>query len=187
MLSFAEFSRATYGAWRLALLDADGLRYFDDTIGAYWQSFQAAVILAPAYAILVALRLSANPTEAGVMQVFLVEVIAYVINWTALPLVMIYVCDKMGRYDRYLRFVVAHNWSAVIQMAVFLAAMMLARGVLGSGLGAMLNFTAVIAILAYQWFVARTALGIDGLPAAAIVGLDLVISIVLNSVTGRFV
>lgn len=187
MLSFAEFSRAIYGAWRLARFDADGLKYFNDTTEAYWQSFQAAVILVPAYAILVVLRLMANPTEAGLMQVVLVELIAYVINWTAFPLVMIYVCEKTGHFDRYLRFIVAHNWSTVIQMTVFLTAMILARGVLGPGLGAMLNISAVMAVLVYQWFVTRTALGIDGLPAAAIIGLDLMISIVLNAVSGRFV
>ncbi len=187
MLSLAEFSRATYGAWRLALMDASGLSHFDDTIEACWRSFQAAAILAPAYAILVAIRLAATETEAGLLQIFLVEAIAYTINWVAFPLLMIYVCDHFGWRDRYLRYITVHNWSAVIQIAVFLAAMILARGILGAGMGTILVIGASFAILFYQWFIARTALAVSGMAAAAVVGLDLAVSIVLNAVTGRFI
>ncbi len=186
MLSLAEFSRAAYGAWRLALMDADGLKQFDDTVEAYWQSFQAAVILAPAYAVIAAIRLSAIETEAGLMQIILVEAIAYTINWIAFPLAMVYVCDRIGCFDRYLLYITAHNWSAVIQIAVFLGAMILASGVFGAGVGMVLVVGASLAILFYQWFVARTALAVSGMTAAVIVGLNLMISVVLNAVTGRF-
>ncbi len=185
MLRFAEFSRAVYGAWRLALMDADGLRHFDDTPKAYWQSFQAAVALIPAYAVLAAFRLAATETAAGPVQIVLVEAIAYTINWVAFPLAMIHVCDRIGRFDRYFRYIVAHNWSAVIQVAVFLVAMILAKGMLGAGTGTLLMIGASLAILFYQWFIARTALTVSGRAAAAIVGLDLAISIVLNAVSSR--
>ena len=187
MLSLAKISRAIYGVWRLALLDADGLKHFDDTIEAYWQSFQAAMVAAPAYAILVAIRLAVTETEAGLLQIVLAEAISYTINWVAFPLAMIHVCDRIGCFDRYVRYIIAHNWSAVIQIAVFLRAMILARGILGAGAGTMLLIAASLAILFYQWFVARTALAVNGGVAAAIVGLDLVISIVLNAVNGRFI
>ena len=187
MLSLAEFSRATYGAWRLALMDADGLRYFDDTLEAYWRSFQAAVILIPAYAILAATRLTAIETEAGLMRIILVEAIAYTINWVAFPLAMIHVCRRIQRFDRYLRYITAHNWSAVIQVTVFLIAMTLATGVFGAGPGTVMIVGASLAILFYQWFIARAALSVGGMAAAAIVGLDLAISVVLNAVTGRLI
>ena len=111
MVSTAEIARAVYGAWRLALLDRKGLDCFDSTIEAYWKSFNAAVIVAPAYALLLALRLAEVDTRAGFLPLAIVETLAYIIGWVAFPLIMIYVCDRIGRFDRYLRYIVAHNWS----------------------------------------------------------------------------
>ena len=185
MVTGAEFSRAAYGAWRLALLDRRGLDCFDDTVEAYWKSFNAAVIVAPAYALLLILRLYEIEARAGLFTIAIVETLAYVIGWVAFPLIMIYVCDRIGRSDRYLRYIVAHNWSNVIQVAVFFAVTILSKGILGGGLE-VLGFAATAAILFYQWFIARTALEVSGGAAASIVGLDLVISILINLVTNRF-
>lgn len=180
-----ELARAAYGAWRLALFDARGLDCFDGTAAAYWRSFQAAVVLAPAYAVLVSYRLARMPAQPDLWTFVLVEVIAYTINWVAFPLAMVYVCDRIGRPDRYLRYVAAHNWSVIVQLAALLAATT-AAALLGPGAGALLNFAAMTAILAYQWFIARTALAVAGRTAAMIVGLDLAIGIVLSVVAGRF-
>ena len=185
MVTGAEFARAAYGAWRLALLDRRGLDCFDDTVEAYWKSFNAAAIVAPAYALLLILRLYEIEARAGFFTIAVVETIAYVIGWVAFPLIMIYVCDRIGRSDRYLRYIVAHNWSNVIQVAVFFAVTILSKGILGGGLE-VLGFAATAAILFYQWFIARTALEVSGGAAASIVGLDLVISILINLVTNRF-
>ncbi len=189
MVTGAEFARAAYGAWRLALLDRRGLDYFDDTVEAYWKSFNAAAIVAPAYALLLILGLSENEALAGrftIAIIAIVETLAYVIGWVAFPLIMIYVCDRIGRFDRYWRYIVAHNWSNVIQVAVFLAATILSKGILGGGFSLFLGFAATVAILFYRWFIARTALEVSGGAAAAIVGLDLMISLVINLVTTRF-
>ena len=186
MVTGAEFSRAAYGAWRLALLDRRGLDCFDDTVEAYWKSFNAAAIVAPAYALLLILRLYEIEARAGLFTIAIVETLAYVIGWVAFPLIMIYVCDRIGRFDRYWRYIVAHNWSNVIQVAVFFAATILSKGMLGGGYSVALGFAATVAILFYRWFIARTALEVSGGAAAAIVGLDLMISLVINLVTSRF-
>lgn len=181
-----ELARAAYGAWRLALFDPRGLDCFDNTVAAYWRSFQAAVVLIPAYAVLVSFRLARMPAEPDLAQFVLVEAIAYVINWTAFPLAMAYVCDRIGRSDRYLRYVAAHNWSVIVQIAALLGAMAVSAAFLGPGSGALLNFAAMAAVLVYQWFIARTALAVAGRAAAMIVGLDLAIGILLSAVAGRF-
>ena len=186
MVSGTEFMRAVYGAWRLALLDRKGLDCFDATIEAYWKSFNAAVIVAPAYALLLIIRLGEVDARAGPVAVIAVEILAYVIGWVAFPLIMIYVCDRIGRFDRYLRYIVAHNWSNVIQIALFLAVTLISKGFLGGAHSVLLGLAATAAILFYQWFIARTALDITGGGAAAIVGLDLIISILINLVTNRF-
>ena len=186
MVNGAEFMRAVYGAWRLALLDRKGLNCFDSTVEAYWKSFNAAVIVAPAYALLLIIRLYEVDARAGLPAIIAVETLAYIIGWVAFPLIMIYVCDRIGRFDRYLRYIAAHNWSNVIQVALFLAVTVISKVFLGGAYAVLLGFAATAAILFYQWFIARTALDIPGLGAAAIVGLDLVISILINLVTNRF-
>lgn len=186
MVSAAEFIRAVYGALRLALLDRKGLDCFEDTIEAYWKSFGAAAILAPAYALLLFVRLLETDVKAGWFTIAVVETLAYIVSWVAFPLIMIYVCDRIGRFDRYLRYIVAHNWSNVIQVAVFLGVTIVSTAFLGGGHSAFLGLAATVAILFYQWFIARAALEITGRGAAAIVGLHLVISILINLVTNRF-
>ena len=185
MVTGAEFARAVYGAWRLALLDRTGLDHFDSTIEAYWKSFNAAVIVAPAYALLLVLRLSGVDARAGPVTIVAVETLAYIVGWVAFPLLMVYVCDRIGRFDRYLHYIVAHNWSNVIQVALFLVVTVIAQGFLGGGYAVLLGLAATAAILLYQWFIARTALDVSGGAAAAIVGLDLVISVVINLVSNR--
>ncbi len=185
MVTAAEFARAVYGAWRLALLDRNGLDHFDATTEAYWKSFNAAVIVAPAYALLLILRLGETGTTAGVGTIAIVETLAYIIGWVAFPLIMIYVCDRLDRFDRYMRYIVAHNWSSVIQVAVFLTVTVLSKGVLGGGAAVLLGLAGTAAILFYQWFIARAALEIRGGRAAAIVGLDVAISIIINMATNR--
>ncbi len=186
MVTGGELMRAVYGAWRLALLDRKGLDCFDSTIEAYWKSFNAAVIVAPAYAFLLILRLTEFEARAGWFAVIAVETLAYIIGWVAFPLIMIYVCDRIGRFDRYLRYIVAHNWSNVIQVGLFLVVTIVSKGLLGGAHSVLLGLAATAAILFYQWFIARTALEITGGGAAAIVGLDLMISVLINLVSNRF-
>ncbi len=186
-MSPAELARAASGAGRLAMLDKNGLDCFDNSVEAFWRSFQAALFLAPAYMLLFLLRPAVGPTEANLVQVVLVQAISYGIGWVAFPLAMIPVCDTMGRFDRYFRFIVAHNWSGIVKMSVFLGAAILSRGLLGPGLGAVLDLMAIVATLIYQWFVTRTALAISRRAAIAIVGLDLAITLSIYVVAGRFV
>ena len=51
-----ETARALYGAYRFARLDSSGIRYFRNTRGAFWRSFNAAFIIAPFYTVLLLMR-----------------------------------------------------------------------------------------------------------------------------------
>lgn len=186
MITAAEVARATYGAWRLARLDSGGLRFFGDTPEAFWRSFYAALVVVPGFAILVLLRLSENTVDSGAGRIFLVQSISYVIDWVAFPLVMIGVADRMGKFDRYRQYIVAHNWAAVIQMALFLAmTVVVYSGIAGRGLSVLVSLVTTLAILFYQWFIARVGLGVGALAAAGIVFIDLLISLILNGFTTR--
>jgi hypothetical protein len=53
--------------------------------------------------------------------------------------------------------------------------------------GNLLTVAVTIAVLVYQWFVTRSALAINGLPAGLLVALDLAISVVIVRVTDAMV
>ena len=46
----------------------------------------------------------------------------------------------------------------------------------------LLNLIAMVAVLGYQWFIARTALGITALAAVGLVFLDFVIGLLINTI-----
>lgn len=158
MLNLRDLSAGVYGAWRMAWADASGLAHFDDSERGFWLSFWAAAIALPAYALVVALNI-ATPDGSGPpidgLRLLLVETIAYVIGWTAFPLAMISVADKLGRAQFYSRYIVANNWGGLLEMTAFLPAVAAAQA-----FDALTVLPALVAIamFAYQWFIARTAL-----------------------------
>jgi len=180
-----------YGAYRLARLDPRGMSYLDRSIEGFWRSFFAAVVAAPAFVLLVVLETIAASTpeaETDWARVVLVEGIAYAIGWVAFPLAMFYVAEAIGRGGAYVGFVVAYNWAAVLQTAAYLlVAALTSGGALPPPLGDLLSLALILAILAYQWFIARTALNLGAHGAIGIVALDVVISLIITGVARAMV
>lgn len=176
MISHAEFAQALRGTMRLARLDAGGLNDFNATVEGFWHSFAAALLVAPGYAILIGPGIAQLPMDTAIRQT-LAEVIAYVINWAAFPLVMHEVVARIGRDSAYIRFIVAHNWSVVLQMLVLLTAV-LAGAALPAGTAVFLHMLGFGFILFNQWFIARTALSVRGGTAAACVALGILIELI---------
>lgn len=184
MITTRETSVAMFGAWRLARFDAAGLQFFDNTVEAFWRSFYAALVVLPAYAILFALRFHGAAVTSGPFTIFVVESIAYVIAWTAFPLAMFHLSRHLGRSKLYCRYIVAYNWATVLQITLLLIVTVIAQAdLLPRGLTALLTMGAMIAIMCYQWFIARSALEVTRPIAAGIVVLDLFISILLEGYT----
>lgn len=184
MISTREATVALYGAWRLARFDETGLRYFDNTVEAFWRSFQAALVVLPAYAILIMLRMAENPPTAGAPTVIIVQAIAYVAGWFAFPFVMYYVTGWADRRPFFCRYIVAYNWATVLQITLFLVlAVVAATGILPEAMVPLLILVATLAILVYQGFIARVALDVPVWGAAGIVLLDIVVSLLLSGYT----
>jgi len=170
-----------YGAWRLARLDRGGLVYFDRSAEGFWKSFFAAALIFPAYLALVAIDLSERDVSAGALRLVIAHASAYTLGWTVYPIVTRAICQAIGRDNAYIGFIVAFNWSQVIQMIVYLPVIFLgAMGLIPEGASALLHVLVYSVILAYQWFVTRTALDITPIAAAGFVALDLVLSIVIT-------
>jgi hypothetical protein len=183
MPSALETARALYGAWRLARFDGTGTSWFEATPEGFWRSFFAFVIVAPGYAVLRAIEHSKVPIPASGLVLVLVDGIAYVTVCVAYPLAMAYISQLIDRWERYILFIVALNWSVVLQMAVLLPTSVLAAGGgPAAGIGQTLVLLAFVAVLVYQWFITRTTLDISGMLAAAAVALDLFLFEIIDSV-----
>ncbi len=173
-----EITRGVYGAWRLAQLDTGGVAYFDQTAEGFWKSFFAAAIVAPGYVILVLIALAEHGVAAGFLRAFLIHASAYAIGWTAYPLAMHHICGVIGKRSEYIGFIVAFNWAQVIQMMVYLPVFILAAMDILPPQAIVIVY---LVVLAYQWFVTRTMLGINAINAVMLIVLDQVISIVLSA------
>jgi hypothetical protein len=188
MLTLAEIGPGFYGAWRLALFDPSGMRYFDRSLRGFWRSFMVAILAAVPTALLIWLHLSGLRVDAGPPRILAAETIFYVIGWVAFPLVMFYVVPIIDRVDHYLGFIVAYNWASLIQLLVLLPAYGLAASqMLPPGASQALSFAAWGAILVYEWFVVRTALALPGLAAAGIVLLDVILSLIVDGLADAMV
>ena len=186
MPTLQETVMSIYGAYRLARLDAAGMSYFDTSVGGFWRSFFAAVIIAPLYAILLAIRFQIVAADADPTRFVLTECIAYVVSWTAYPLVMASLTRMLGCWERFPGYIVAYNWSMVLQIVlVLMVALVSTTGVLPKEAGPFLSLVIYVAILGYIWFIARAALGVPVLTAAGIVALDITLSYFIDHFANR--
>lgn len=181
MISARDVILGLFSAWRLFLFDRNADRYIDSTVGGFWKSFYAAVIVLPGVIILHLLVVRNNPelfAGAGMARLATVFAIEYVYQWVLFPLAMIYIADAMGREHRYVSYIVARNWSHVIQITIVLPAAVIffAGDGDGTGLGSFLLIAAYLVIGVYTWFIARTVLDITGLAAVVIVAIELAIT-----------
>ena len=179
----AESALSLYGAFRLARFDPRGMHCFNTAPSGFWRSFSAAVIVAPFYAMLLATAYPALEATRGSVRFAVAEGIAYVIAWVAYPLVMAWLTRQLDRFDRFIGYIVAYNWAAVLQNAVFIPINMLwITGTLPPNLGFLLWVAAISLILAYLWFIARTALAIAPMAAASVVGIDIVLNLTISTI-----
>jgi len=135
--------------------------------------------------MLLASRVSAAHWAAsGAPRIVIVETIGYVISWVAFPLLMLPLSRWLGREDRFLAFMVAYNWSQLPQTALFVVlAANSAAGLLPHALAQFADFAAAVAVLLYEWYIARVALAVSASQAVPVVLLDLVLGSVLSRIT----
>jgi hypothetical protein len=180
----ADIANALLGAWRLARFDRGGLAFFEHGEAAFLRSFRAALIIYPAFLLLLALRLGdAEWQAADLPRILLVETIGYVIAWVAFPLLMVPTTRFLGREHLWIDFTIVYNWSQILQYGLFLFVTGLAQSaLLPVSLAAGMVSAATVAVLVYEWFIARVTLDIAGPAAAMIVLIDLVLGAVISRV-----
>jgi hypothetical protein len=182
--AWLELRLAMIGALRLARGDRGGLSCFDRSLDGFWRSFRAAVISYPLYLVLLSMRVTVAEWESsGALLIITAETIAYVIAWTAFPLVMLIVTERIGRANRFFHFMVPYNWSQLPQSALFvLVGLQTESGVLGPQPAQALEVTAAVAVLVYEWFIARVALDTSAAAAALVVFVDLLLGVLISHI-----
>lgn len=180
MITLVEVARGVAGAYRLARRDPGGMAWFDDSPRGYWRSYWAAVVVAPAFLIL-DLITGGFGEEFG-LRAAAVQAIAYVIDWTAFPLAMIFVADTLNKWPRYRRYIVAYNWSNLIQMALLLPLAAIAVAFPSHPTLLLAQFAGIV-MLVYRAYIAHVALQVGFGVAAGIVLIDVVLSGFLKSVS----
>lgn len=184
--AWSEVRLAMIGALRLARGDRGGLSYFDRSADGFWRSFRAAVISYPLYLALLSMRVTVPEWEAsGTLLIITVETIAYVIAWTAFPLLMLVLTQRIGRSHRFFDFMVPYNWSQLPQSALFvLVGLETESGVLGAEPAQAIEVAAAVAVLVYEWFIARVALETNAGAAVLVVLVDLLLGVLISHVAG---
>lgn len=176
-----ETLNALYGIYRLALLDRGGIKFFRNTTGAFWRSFRVALYIAPFYAGLLAVRYGMGEVSTPPLRFMAVETISYAIAWLAFPVIVEPLSRAMGKGQKYIRFIIAYNWTGLLQNILYLPlAMLSVTTVLPPGAGSFLGLIVLLVIMGYTWFIARTALEISSAQASALVAIDFTLSLLIN-------
>jgi hypothetical protein len=171
MIPRNEASAGLYGAWLLAKRQPEGLMFFNDSREGFVRSFWALVVASIFDLVLEAVGgVFSGPN--GVALPLVVMLISYVVGATAFPVAMASVTTELGRGDRWLRFIVAYNWSAVLRAGLFLPAALL---VIAAPALHPLLAGVTIALLIYQTYVTHVALAVSPMLAGAIVLLDVLL------------
>ena len=187
MISGQYVTNALYGAYRLARADTNGLSYFDNSTAGFWRSFFAAVLIAPLFLILLIIRFNVDDIGASAVRFYTIEAIAYVIGWVLFPLVVFYLVETLAKQERYVGFIIAYNWAAVLQNGFYLPfAILFQLGLIPGEAAGLLNLLLLGLVLAYTWFVAKSALDISGAVAGGIIILDVGLWVALTVITESF-
>ena len=182
--AWLEVRLALVGALRLARGDRGGLAYFDRSLDGFWRSFRAAAIGYPLYLALLTMRVTTAEWErSGGAAIVTVETIAYVIGWVAFPLIMLTVTRLIDRGHRYFDFMVPYNWSQVPQSALFvLVGLGTESGTPDAAPAHAIEAIAAVAVLVYEWFIARVALDTTAAAAVLIVVVDLILGVLVSNI-----
>ena len=174
-----EITSSIYGAWRLVLRDADGMRWFNLSVEGFWRSFVAALLILP-----VALLLARVPVPgqgSDVERDLSIVIGLYLVEWVGRAVLLLALSVVLGRADRYAATVIAWNWVAVPEFGLFAAAT-----VLSFVAPPLTPFFFVIALgvkFAIDYFVTRTALDVGAGLAFGIVVVIFLAQLVLGLAT----
>jgi len=173
-------------AWLFARGRAAGLLLIPPGMDSARHSFMAALVCLPLFVVLRLIAWSVQGAPpSGVPVALAGELVGYSLGWAGFALASKILADQAKRSANWPQFIAAWNWSNVVQY--LLLVILLVPAVLGlpSWVGNVMGLVAVGYAMWLEWFVTRTALGVQSSTAVMFVVLDLALGLFIGSVTGR--
>ena len=182
-----EIARSLSGAWRLFLNRADAMRLFDVSIGGFWRSFAAIILVVPlSVPVAMAERAArlAQPASGlplSEQSFWSAWLVALTVDWVLFPALLALGAGFLGVGRTYTAFVVARNWGGVIEtvpQAVWAA--LVVAGVLSTEIAQDLYLALLIIVLRYHYLIVRQALQAPVGLAIALVIADFLLSMLIG-------
>jgi hypothetical protein len=170
-------------AFLLARGRSEGMQHVETGLDGAARSFWAVAICLPAFLCLRLLDWADGGVPLRVGHALAADLLGYVIGWAAFALLSRELAGLMGKLDLWPRFVAAWNWCNVAQYGLLVAAGL--PDLLGAP-GWVQQAAGLIALgwaLWLEWYVTRLALEISTLAAVGLVVIDLVIGLLITSIT----
>jgi hypothetical protein len=179
-LSF-EAKEAIHGVRGILRFDANGLRYFPYGFSPCLRSFQVALWVAPLQALVVWLDLPNQLAEHPDANHYLIlQALAYLVSWLAYPLLLLPLSRHFHCRERLGPYLSAFNWFQLVEFAVMTP--ILALGAI-SWLPVEVDFVlwlfATAVLLAYEWFMLRKGLGVEGITASSLVLMNFLLNLLI--------
>ncbi len=161
-------------AWAMFLRRPDTANAFGSSPDNAKQSFAAAIVALPIYAVLLFIGPDAVVTQRSGVESALIHFVFYVLLWTVWPFVAIVAARLWGRRERYFHYLTAFNWSMPIQASVWLSAYVLILTLGLEGSSARLTTVAAITVVAlYHIHILRETMDLGTLQALWIAMVNL--------------
>ena len=178
------------GAWQVMLGRSDGLNRLDTSLEGFWRSFAAVILVAP-FALLALISEQPLLAESGATRpltggAVALYGVALLVDWFTFPLIFALLAKPFGLGPRYVPFIVARNWAAVIIGAMVAVLHVLhLLSVLSSAAMPFAVLAVTVIALRFAYMIARTTLVVSVAIALPIVILDLTLSLVIWSLFDR--
>ena len=110
-----------------------------------------------------------------------VKLFSYALAWAAFPLTMIWVSRFLRLSAHYISYIIAWNWSQLLQVVVILATTLLdASGILPIALSSALIMFSYIIVLVYACLVAKAGLYCNTFTAIGVVAFNVVLELFID-------
>jgi len=192
MIGRDEIVRSLNGAWLLFLGQTSAVRLFDASYRGFWHSFQAIILIAPAYGLTVLAdrkaRLNDGLPDAAFDEAAFEAArwLTLAFDWIALPLLLAGLATFLGIRRNYATYIVARNWSTVLSILPFAAVALLdLSGMVWEEILIFPSLVALAIALRVSYLVARQGLGVGADVAVGFVVLDFLVSLALARLIGR--
>jgi len=184
ILAAEEIVRSLSGSWELLNRRAEGAARFEVGEQAFWRSFRAPLLAAPAFIIWLAADRALDGLRADDVSLFdNPEALAhtgltFAALWLTLPFLSIALADRLRLGAQLTPFIIICNWSSVLAAAMLaVPALLLAIGWATPALAALFAVAAALLIMQMRWYAARVALGVTAGAAALLATCDALIGV----------